>query len=103
MAADIIIDVTEADFEYEVIAYSQNIPVLVDFWATWCRPCKTLSPLLEKLAHEAVGSFRLAKVDVDANPNLALQYGIRTVPTVKAFSTAQVGGEFVGVPKEDRI
>ena len=103
MASDIIIDVTEADFEYEVIAYSQNIPVIVDFWATWCRPCKTLSPLLEKLAHEAFGSFRLAKVDVDANPNLALKYGIRTLPTVKAFSMTQVAGEFVGLQPEDRI
>jgi putative thioredoxin len=103
MASDRIIDVTEADFEYEVLAYSQNIPVVVDFWATWCRPCKTLSPLLEKLAHEAVGSFRLAKVDVDANPNLALQYGIRTVPTVKAFSMTQVVGEFVGLQPEERI
>ena len=69
-----IITVTEADFEYEVIAYSQNTPVIVDFWADWCRPCKQLSPLLEKLAQEANGSFRLARVDVDANPNLALRW-----------------------------
>jgi putative thioredoxin len=103
MASDFIIDVTEADFEYEVLAYSQNVPVVVDFWATWCRPCKTLSPLLEKLANEAVGSFRLAKVDVDSNPNLALQFGIRTVPTIKAFSMAQVVAEFVGNQPEERI
>ena len=103
MASDFIIDVTEADFEYEVLAYSQNVPVVVDFWATWCRPCKTLSPLLEKLANEAIGSFRLAKVDVDANPNLALQFGVRTVPTVKAFSMGQVVTEFVGNQPEDRI
>jgi len=103
MASDFIIDVTEADFEYEVLAYSQNVPVVVDFWATWCRPCKTLSPLLEKLANEATGSFRLAKVDVDANPNLALQFGVRTVPTVKAFSMGQVVTEFVGNQPEERI
>ncbi len=103
MTSEYIIDVNESDFEYEVLAYSQNIPVVVDFWATWCRPCKTLSPLLETIAYEAMGSFRLAKVDVDANPNLALQFGVRTVPTVKAFSGADVVSEFVGLQPEDRI
>lgn len=103
MGSDFIIDVTESDFEYEVLAYSQNTPVVVDFWATWCRPCKTLSPLLEHLANEAMGTFRLAKVDVDVNPNLAMQFGIRTVPTVKAFSTAQIVAEFVGDQPEERI
>lgn len=103
MTSEYIIDVNESDFEYEVLAYSQNTPVVVDFWATWCRPCKTLSPLLETIAYEAMGSFRLAKVDVDANPNLALQFGVRTVPTVKAFSGADVVGEFVGLQPEDRI
>ena len=103
MSIEFIIDVSESDFEYEVLAYSQNTPVVVDFWATWCRPCKTLSPLLEKFAYEAMGSFRLAKVDVDSNPNLALQFGVRTVPTVKAFSGAQVVGEFVGNQPEERV
>lgn len=103
MDTNYILDVNETDFEYEVISFSQNTPVIVDFWATWCRPCKTLSPILEKLAHEAMGAFRLAKVDVDANPNLAIQFGIRTVPTVKAFSMAQIVAEFVGNQPEERI
>jgi len=103
MSSEFIINVTESDFEYEVLAYSQNTPVVVDFWASWCRPCKTLSPLLERIAYESMGSFRLAKVDVDANPNLALQFGVRTVPTVKAFSGTQVVGEFVGNQPEDRV
>ncbi|MDX9849258.1 MAG: tetratricopeptide repeat protein [Anaerolineaceae bacterium] len=103
MPSEFIIDVNETDFEYEVLAFSQNTPVVVDFWATWCRPCKTLSPFLEALAYEAMGSFRLAKVDVDSNPNLALQFGVRTVPTVKAFSGAQVVGEFVGNQPEERV
>lgn len=103
MTSDYIIEVNETDFEYEVLAYSQNTPVVVDFWATWCRPCKTLSPLLETLAYEGMGSFRLAKVDVDSNPNLALQFGVRTVPTIKAFSGAEVVGEFVGNQPEDRV
>jgi len=103
MTSDFIIDVNEADFEYEVISYSQNTPVVVDFWATWCRPCKTLSPLLERLAAEGHGSFRLARVDVDANPNLALRFGVRSLPTVKAFSQGEVVGEFVGLQPPERV
>lgn len=103
MASDNIVDVTESNFQYEVISYSENTPVVVDFWAEWCRPCKTLGPLLEKLAREAQGSFRLARVDVDANPNLALHYGVRSIPTVKAFSQGEVVAEFIGVQPEARI
>lgn len=98
-----IIDVTEGDFEYEVTNYSQNTPVVVDFWATWCRPCKVLSPMLEALVQEADGAFRLARVDVDRNPVLALRFSVRTVPTVKAFSGGQVVGEFAGVIPEERV
>lgn len=103
MAADNIIDVNEADFEYEVLSYSENTPVVVEFWASWCRPCKTLGPLLEALAHEAQGGFRLARVDVEANPNLSLHYGVRSIPMVKAFSQAEIVGEFSGLQPEARI
>ncbi len=103
MSPEMIINVTEADFEYEVLTYSQNTPVVVDFWAPWCRPCKTLGPLLEQITIESGGAFRLAKLDVDANPNLAMQYGVRTIPTVKAFSQGQVVGEFVGAQPENRV
>jgi putative thioredoxin len=103
MASDFIFDVNESDFEYEVIAYSQNVPVIVDFWADWCRPCKTLGPLLEQLVREANGAFRLARVDVDANPNLAMRYSVRSLPTVKAFSGGQVVSEFVGLQPEARL
>ncbi|NMB88948.1 MAG: co-chaperone YbbN, partial [Chloroflexi bacterium] len=95
-----IIDVTEADFNYEVINYSHNLPVLVDFWATWCRPCQVLSPMLETLTNEAGGAFRLAKVDVDANPNLSIQYNVRSIPTVKAFSSGDVIAELAGLQPE---
>ena len=103
MTPEFIIDVTEADFEYEVIAYSQNTPVVVDFWAEWCRPCKPLAVLLEKLARQAQGGFRLARVDVDQNPNLALRYAIRSIPNVKAFSGGEVVADFSGVIPEGRL
>ncbi len=103
MATENIINVSEADFEYEVLKFSQNVPVLVDFWATWCRPCKVLSPMLEQIANEAGGTFRLARVDVDANPNLAILYNVRSIPTVKAFSNGQVVTEFTGLQPEERL
>jgi putative thioredoxin len=101
--SDFIVDVSEADFEYEVLSYAQNIPVVVEFWAEWCQPCKVLGPMLEALAQEARGAFRLARVDVDANPNLALRYGVRSIPTVKAISQGQVVAEFTGLQPEARV
>ncbi len=103
MASDFIVDVNEADFEYEVIAYSAEVPVVVDFWATWCAPCRMLGPLLEKLAEESHGSFRLARLDVDANPNLARRFNVRSIPAVKAFRNGQVVAEFTGALPEARV
>lgn len=103
MATIDIVNVTESDFDYEVITYSQNVPVVVDFWATWCVPCKVLSPILEKMAVEAQGAFRLAKVDVDENPNLARMMNIRTIPTIKAFRNGQVVAEFAGALSEEKV
>lgn len=103
MTPDNIIDVTEADFEYEVIEYSQNTPVVVDFWAAWCQPCKVLLPVLEKVVKESAGAIRLARVNVDENPNLAIRFGVRSIPTVKAFSGGEVVGEFTGAQPEVRV
>jgi putative thioredoxin len=103
MSSDFIIDVNDADFEYEVVAYSQNVPVVVDFWATWCKPCKVMDPILERLVIEGQGAFRLARVDVDQNPNLAMRFSVRNIPTVKAFSSGVVVGEFVGSQPEARL
>lgn len=101
--SDFILDVSEADFEYQVIAYSQQVPVVVDFWAEWCVPCRTLGPALEKLAEEGNGSFRLAKINVDENQNLALRYNVRSIPSVKAFRDGQVISEFVGVQPQPKL
>jgi len=103
MASEHIISVSEADFEYEVIEYSKQIPVVVDFWAEWCGPCRTIGPILEKLTREANGAFRLAKVDVDANPNLAMRFSVKSIPNVKAFRDGQLISEFVGAQPEARI
>ncbi|PKO01752.1 MAG: hypothetical protein CVU43_11370 [Chloroflexi bacterium HGW-Chloroflexi-5] len=103
MMSEHIKSVTESDFEYEVLAYSQNTPVIVDFWAEWCKPCKVLSPILEKLVGEAGGSFRLAKVDADVNPNLVLKYSVRSIPTVLAFSQGSRISDFAGLQPEPRV
>lgn len=103
MASDFIKEVSETDFEYEVISYSLNTPVVVDFWAEWCRPCKPLTALLERVAYESQGSFRLALVDSDKNPNLAIRYNVRSLPTIKVFSGGSVVAEFVGAQPESRV
>ncbi len=98
-----IVHVNEVDFQAEVLLHSGQRPVVVDFWAEWCVPCKALDPILEKLAAEAAGAFRLAKLNVDENPRLAEEYGVRGIPNVKIFRHGQVVAEFSGVRTEAQI
>jgi putative thioredoxin len=100
MASEYIKTVTESNFEYEVIAYSHQIPVIIDFWAEWCVPCKTLTPILEKIIEDAKGTFRLAKVNVDDNPNLAIRFSVRSIPNIKAIREGLVVSEFLGMQPE---
>ncbi|MSV55459.1 MAG: tetratricopeptide repeat protein [Actinobacteria bacterium] len=103
IAASLIIDVTTATFEQDVIAQSMTVPVVVDLWATWCEPCKQLSPILEKLALEYDGRWILAKIDVDAEPQVAAAFQVQSIPTVYAVIGGQVAPMFQGAMPEPQV
>jgi putative thioredoxin len=96
-------DVTVADFDEIVLAASQRVPVIVDFWAPWCQPCRILKPILEKLAAEYGGKFILAKVNSDENQELSARYGVRGIPAVKAFVGGEPADEFTGALPEGQV
>ncbi|MDQ1293523.1 MAG: tetratricopeptide repeat protein [Actinomycetota bacterium] len=102
-AGALVVDITDANFVAEVVNRSDEVPVVVDFWATWCGPCKTLSPVLEKLAEEFGGRFLLAKVEVDANPQLKAAFQIQSVPSVFAVLRGQPVPLFQGAQPEAQI
>ncbi|WP_028926610.1 tetratricopeptide repeat protein [Pseudonocardia acaciae] len=98
-----VVDVTEQTFQAEVLERSLQVPVVVDLWATWCGPCKQLSPVLERLAEQGGGTWVLAKIDIDANPRIAQAFGVQSVPTVIALAGGQPVEAFSGAQPEPQV
>jgi putative thioredoxin len=103
VASNLIIDVTTTSFEADVITQSMTVPVVVDLWATWCEPCKQLSPILEKLVIEYDGRWVLAKVDVDAEQQIAAAFQVQSIPTVYVVIGGQVAPMFQGAMPESQV
>jgi len=100
MASESVVEFTDANFDQEVI--SSDVPVLVDFWAEWCMPCRMLAPTIDELASEYEGKAKIGKLDTDANREVAVKYGISAIPTVILFKGGEVVQKFVGIsPKTE--
>lgn len=98
-----MLDITVENFEAEVIAASMSVPVLVDFWAPWCGPCRALGPVLERIDAAMGGAVRIVKVNVDDNPETARRYGVRSIPYVVAFRDGKAVDQFVGALPQAQV
>ena len=101
MAAENVIELTDDNFEAEVL--KSDKPVLVDFWADWCMPCKMLGPTIDKLAKDYAGKVKVGKVDTDANRDVSMRFGISAIPTVILFKDGKIAQKFVGLRKEQEF
>ena len=94
-------EITTDNFEQEVL--NSDVPVMIDFWATWCMPCKMLAPVIEELAEEANGAYKVGKIDVDRSPSLAAQFGVMSIPTVIVFKNGKAAEKSVGVVPKNQL
>jgi thioredoxin 1 len=101
MASENIVEVTDSNFQTEILG--SKLPVLVDFWATWCAPCRAIAPHVEALAKDYDGKVRVGKCDIDSNPEVATQYDIRSIPTLLVFKDGKVAGQVVGAVPRAKI
>ena len=101
MASDLVKTVTDQSFDAEVL--KSDVPVLLDFTATWCGPCKALAPIVDKLADQYEGKAKVGKLDIDESPEIAQKYGIRSVPSVLVFTGGQKTGQHVGLTTQDKL
>ena len=102
-APSVVVDVSDADFAQTVVEESRRRPVVVDFWAAWCQPCRVLGPILENVAEEKQGAFLLAKLDVDQNPLISRQFRVTSIPSVWAFADGKAVDQFVGAIPEAAV
>ncbi|HXJ22783.1 MAG TPA: thioredoxin [Polyangia bacterium] len=101
MASENIVEVTDSNFQTEIVG--SKLPVLVDFWAVWCAPCRAIAPHVEALAKDYDGKVRVGKCDIDSNPEVATQYDIRSIPTLLIFKEGKVAGQVVGAVPRAKI